>query len=162
MANIEDSAARMIALGGFLRLRRTDRGLKQLELARRVGVSKNTISQIERGRQWPSMQTYLRILDVLRVMDFDPSDQLGTERHYRRLEVVRELGLEGWLLSLTVDEMRYALVRGWEGIELMRELERRGLSHPYKRAHRAPVALDLLAPDEIEERIRAAHAKPRR
>lgn len=148
---------RLEALGGFFRFYRRERGLKQDELADRVGVSKNTISQIERGRQWPSMQTYLRLLDELELPRYDVTNQLATESNYRRWEVTREMGLEAWFDSLRDDEIRYAFVRAWEGIELMREMERRGLEHPFNRYHRIPVAsLDLLAPQEIDGRIREA------
>jgi hypothetical protein len=69
---------------------------------------------------------------------------------------MRELGLESWYDSLNADELRYGFVRAWEGIELMREMERRGLEHPSKRQQRTPTKLELLAPQEIEERTQRA------
>jgi hypothetical protein len=92
---------------------------------------------------------------VLELPRYDVTNQLSTESNHRRWEVTREMGLEAWFDSLADDEIRYAFVRAWEGIELMREMERRGLDHPFRRYHRVPAAsLGLLAPQEIEGRIR--------
>lgn len=148
--------ARLAALGRFFRFYRRQMGLRQDDVAERVQVSKNTISQIERGKQWPSMQTFLRVVDALELHDFDPTDQVVLEGIHRRAEVMRELGLESWFASLNDEELSYGFVRAWEGVEMMREMERRGLEHPYKRQHRSQSRLELLAPDEIEERTRQA------
>ena len=147
---------KLTALGQFVRFFRRQRGLKQDELAAKVQVSKNTISQIERGQQWPSMQTYLRLIDALELPSYDATNHKIVEESFHRAEVMRELGLESWYDSLNVDELRYGFVRAWEGIELMREMERRGLEHPSKRQQRTPTKLELLAPQEIEERTQRA------
>jgi transcriptional regulator with XRE-family HTH domain len=151
-------AARLSNLGDFFRFYRRKHGLKQDEIAERVGVSKNTVSQLERGKQWPSMQTYLHFLDALDLRRYDVTDRLIVEGDHRRAEATRELGLMEWFASLNGEELRYALMRAWEGIELMREMERRGLEHPFKRIHRGP--LELLAPEEIEERTQRAFKGP--
>ena len=140
------------ALGQFFRFYRRQRGLKQSELAERVEVSKNTISQIERGQQWPSMQTYLRLIDALELESYDATNHKIMEQSHRRAEVMRSLGIESWYDSLSDEELKYGFMRAWEGIELMREMERRGLEHPSKNQLRAPARLELLAPDEISER----------
>ena len=57
----------MIDVGKHVRLIRLDRGLSQRELARRVGVSNGTISQIERGNSDPSFSLLMKILDGLEV-----------------------------------------------------------------------------------------------
>lgn len=147
---------RLEALGKFLRFYRRECGLKQDDVASAVGVSKNTVSQIERGQQWPSMQTYLRLLDVLKLSDYDATDLLVIDGHRRRREAARDMGLDAWWSSLNDVELRYGLVRAWEGIELMREMERRGLEHPFKRVRSDVDKLALLAPDEIHERTRRA------
>lgn len=156
MNESEAMTPRLAALGGFFRFYRRQRGLKQDDLAERVHVSKNTISQIERGKQWPSMQTFLRMIDALELDDFDPTDKVVLDGLHRRAEVMRELGLESWFASLNDEELSYGFVRAWEGVEMMREMERRGLEHPYKRQHRSQNQLELLAPDEIEERTQSA------
>jgi len=145
---------RLSTLGDFFRFSRRRKNLKQDEVAELVGVTKNTVSQIERGKQWPSMQTYLRFLDVLNQGCYDVTDHAIVDGSCRRVEVLNELGLSDWFDSLNEDELRYAFVRAWEGVELMREMERRGLEHPMKRLSRAP--LKLLAPEEISERTKRA------
>jgi DNA-binding XRE family transcriptional regulator len=147
---------RLAALGKFFRFFRCQRGLKQDDVAKLVQVSKNTISQIERGKQWPSMQTFLRAIDALELPDFDPTDQVVLESLHRRSKVMRVLGLVAWLGSLNDEELSYGFVRAWVGVEMMREMERRGLEHPYKRQRHSQDQLELLAPEEIEERTQHA------
>ena len=156
MSTSAEMTKKLIALGHFIRFFRRHRGLKQDELAAKVEVSKNTISQIERGQQWPSMQTYLRLIDALQLPNYDVTNHSILEENYIRSEIMSELGLESWYESLNADELRYGMVRAWEGIELMRELERRGLEHPSKRQQRTSTKLELLAPQEIEERTQRA------
>lgn len=55
-------------IGLNIRQRRVARGLKQAELAERVGVEDKTISRIEVGGNFPSMDLLVRIADVL---DYD-------------------------------------------------------------------------------------------
>ena len=148
---------RLRALGTFIRFYRRDRKLKQDEVAERIGVTKNTVSQIELGKQWPSMQTYLRILDVLELNRYDVTDEMTVHHEFTRSKAKRDLGLADWYKSLNEDELRYGMMKAWEGVELMREMERRGLKHPFKRFQTVP--LELLAPDELSERSRRAVVK---
>ncbi len=57
----------MIDVGKHVRLIRHSRDLSQRELARRVGVSNGTISQIECGNSDPSFSLLMKILDGLGV-----------------------------------------------------------------------------------------------
>lgn len=52
-------------LGVRLRATRKGRGLTQLHLAERAGVSPELISRIERGSMLPSLPTFVRLLDAL-------------------------------------------------------------------------------------------------
>lgn len=52
-----------------LKLERIKSGLKQYELAARVGIGPTQLSEIETGRREPSPQLLQRILKVLRVND---------------------------------------------------------------------------------------------
>lgn len=52
-------------LANRLRLARVERHLTQDELARAVGVSRNTIGSIESGRYYPSALLALRLAGVL-------------------------------------------------------------------------------------------------
>ena len=40
-------------------------GLKQSELAEKIGISEKHLSKIETGKNYPALDTFLKILDVL-------------------------------------------------------------------------------------------------
>lgn len=65
----------MIDVGKHVRLIRRSRDLSQRELARRVGVSNGTISQIECGNSDPSFSLLMKILDGLGVSITDFFDE---------------------------------------------------------------------------------------
>jgi len=50
---------------GFLRHERLEKGLKQKELAKLLGVSKNKIYEWENGRGFPSEEYLKKISDIL-------------------------------------------------------------------------------------------------
>lgn len=52
-------------MGLRIRLKRKEQGLRQKELAARLGLSDNHISNIERGKYLPSLPCLLRLCDVL-------------------------------------------------------------------------------------------------
>lgn len=54
-------------LGGVLRGFRSEQGLTQHELARRAGVDRNYVGQIERGERNPSFGSLSRVLEGLGV-----------------------------------------------------------------------------------------------
>lgn len=56
-----------MSLGDRIREIREDQGLKQSDLAGRVGTSQSTISQLEKGKQNPSYRTLQKIADALDV-----------------------------------------------------------------------------------------------
>jgi ribosome-binding protein aMBF1 (putative translation factor) len=56
---------RALALGGILADARKARGLKQIELAVRCGVTQADISRIERGLMAPTTTTLMRITEAL-------------------------------------------------------------------------------------------------
>lgn len=53
--------------GKKIRVARINKGYKQLELAKLIGVSANYISLIEAGKKTPSLQTALSLADTLSV-----------------------------------------------------------------------------------------------
>lgn len=68
-----------------LRQRRTERGLTQEELAERVGVTRQTIISIERGRYSPSIELALRLgrlfaLPVEDLFELDEPSRPGKEK----------------------------------------------------------------------------------
>jgi transcriptional regulator with XRE-family HTH domain len=67
-------------LGALVRSQRTERGLTQAELARRIGVTPSALSQVERGVRGLSAESLIRIWEVLGV-PFGPDDR--TPRGYR-------------------------------------------------------------------------------
>ncbi len=46
---------------------RKEKKMTQLELAKKVGISREMISQIERGKKSPSLKTFVKIAKVLNV-----------------------------------------------------------------------------------------------
>lgn len=57
----------------LLRDARISRGLKQKDVARRVGIKDNTLSNWETGRTEPDMDTFLALCDIY---DIDAADAL--------------------------------------------------------------------------------------
>lgn len=62
-------------LGGLVRARRESAGMTQSELARRVGMTRTSISNIESGRQRLQIHT---LYDVARALDIPPEALLPT------------------------------------------------------------------------------------
>jgi transcriptional regulator with XRE-family HTH domain len=60
---------RKIPIGPALRLLRERKGMRQKELADRAGIMKGMASSYETGRQHPSLETLVRILETLE-LDF--------------------------------------------------------------------------------------------
>ncbi len=49
-----------------IKIERIRGGLRQFELAMKVGIAPNRLSEIEPGRKQPSREPYSRILEVIR------------------------------------------------------------------------------------------------
>jgi len=58
---------RKTPIGSALRLLRESKGMRQKELADRAGIMKGMASSYETGRQYPSLETLVRILNTLEV-----------------------------------------------------------------------------------------------
>ena len=56
---------RFVEMGKRIKARRVSLGMKQMELAERIDISKNHISSIERGIERPGLESFIRICDVL-------------------------------------------------------------------------------------------------
>lgn len=52
----------------YIKFYRKERGLSQAKLAELVGVSRNSISSIERGEYIPSLETAFKLCDALFVV----------------------------------------------------------------------------------------------
>ncbi|MER5969356.1 MULTISPECIES: helix-turn-helix domain-containing protein [unclassified Streptomyces] len=88
MAGEQGRAGRM--LGANLRALRTERGLSLSEVARRSGVAKSALSQLEAGLGNPTIQTVFSLSNALKV----PVSDLLTERTEPDVLLVRSAGLE--------------------------------------------------------------------
>jgi transcriptional regulator with XRE-family HTH domain len=77
-------------LGANLRALRTERGLSLSEVARRSGVAKSALSQLESGQGNPTIQTVFSMSNALRV----PVSDLLTERTDPDVLLVRSGSLE--------------------------------------------------------------------
>ncbi|MET8679125.1 XRE family transcriptional regulator [Streptomyces sp. NPDC004647] len=88
MAVEQGRAGRM--LGANLRALRTERGLSLSEVARRSGVAKSALSQLESGQGNPTIQTVFSLSNALRV----PVSDLLTERTDPDVLLVRSGSLE--------------------------------------------------------------------
>ncbi len=106
-------------LGQHIRKLRMQRGLSGSELARRAGVSRSLISQIERGTSSPSVDVLRRIANTLDIrvgMLFDePEDAVSPNgvaplpaARQARARVVRRG--ERKVLSLPASQIRYELL----------------------------------------------------
>lgn len=109
------SSSTAIAVGAQIRRRREQRGLSSAELARRAGLSKATLSQLEAGRGNPTIETLDALAIALRIpltdllaRDVDPAPVLLAGTDLAEGEVGRELlrrissghSLEIWRLRM--------------------------------------------------------------
>ncbi|MGB5810516.1 MAG: helix-turn-helix domain-containing protein [Polyangiales bacterium] len=148
-------AAQLKNLGAFIKRVRKERRITQDDLAKRLGVSKSQVSQIERGISWPSMPLYIAILDVLDLHRWDPTDPIHVVHELRRQRNLSQLGLADWILTLTEDEMRLFSTRGYEAVELSRAL---GVLHG-KPLPSSGERLPLLFPDRLARFRSRAHSE---
>jgi len=79
---------RRTPIGPALRLLRERKGMRQKELADRAGIMKGMASSYETGRQYPSLETLVRILETLEV---DFADLQGALDAVRGAEPKRRL-----------------------------------------------------------------------
>ena len=56
-----------VSIGQRIARRRIHAGLKQNALAEKIGISNNYLSSIERGRENPTLETFIAICKVLQV-----------------------------------------------------------------------------------------------
>lgn len=61
----EPGAGNRLNLGGTLKQLRTQKGFSQAELARQVGVTPSTISQVETNQIYPSLPALLKMAEIL-------------------------------------------------------------------------------------------------
>src|SRR3712207_5708335 len=69
----------MSVVGDQIRILRWDKRMKQGELARRAGLSQNSVSSIENGKSMPSVGTVVRIARALGVPPSDLLEAMAAE-----------------------------------------------------------------------------------
>lgn len=85
-------------LSAIVRGSRMDQGLSQDELARRAGVSRKTVNEVERGATDPRLSIMLAILDALgitldaRRSDTDATSSPASESLHSKIDLDRHLG----------------------------------------------------------------------
>lgn len=83
LVDVASGATSGARLGDTIRRLRTDRGVGQAELARRIGISPSALSQAERGVRGVSGETVLRLWEALGV-PVDPSGHVAVGYHIGR------------------------------------------------------------------------------
>lgn len=72
-------------LGKLIRIGRAERGLTAQELADRAGISRTTLSAIEKGTPGPEIGIVLEVASIVGVRLFD-YDERGFQAHNARLD----------------------------------------------------------------------------
>ena len=65
MMNEEVLNEARILMSGFLKNRRIELGMSQLELSEKTGLARKTINSMEAGKFWMGMKQYLQICEAL-------------------------------------------------------------------------------------------------
>jgi len=76
---MEGCAMKISHLGNNIQTIRKFRGMKQQELADKIGINMQSLSKIERGVNYPTFDTLEKIMDVLGVT---PNELLSGEWKY--------------------------------------------------------------------------------
>lgn len=71
------------ALGDLIQEKRRAKGLRQSDVSDKIGVTRNYLSDIERGRYSPSVKTLMKLAAVL---DLDLNSIKMTEIQYNEVE----------------------------------------------------------------------------
>lgn len=68
------------SVGELLRSRRESAGLSVSELARRSGLTRGTIQNLESGRTAPTPETFRRLAEIVELQLSEPPHPLRTDR----------------------------------------------------------------------------------
>lgn len=75
----------LLMLGKLIRVSRAERGLTAQELADRAGISRTTLSSIEKGAPGPEIGIVLEVASIVGVRLFD-YDERALQTHATRLD----------------------------------------------------------------------------
>lgn len=84
-----------IYVGKIIQLKRKILGLKQSELAELVGISEKHLSKIETGRNYPALDNFLKIAEVLKLSlrDFGAEEVATTDISESKNELKRMINV---------------------------------------------------------------------
>jgi len=87
-----------VYVGRIIRQKRKMLGLKQSELSEMVGISEKHLSKIETGNNYPSLDNFLKMTEVLKISlkDFGAEEIENTKISYNRekLKMIVNLATE--------------------------------------------------------------------
>lgn len=76
----------LILLGKLIRVSRAERGLTAQELADRAGISRTTLSNIEKGLPGPEIGIVFEVASIVGVRLFDYNERNTLKAHIARLD----------------------------------------------------------------------------
>jgi transcriptional regulator with XRE-family HTH domain len=76
----------LLALGKLIRVNRTERGLTAQELADRAGISRTTLSNIEKGSPGPEIGIVFEVASIVGVRLFDYDERITLKERITQLD----------------------------------------------------------------------------
>lgn len=93
--DIMDEKNKMSILGSRIMQRRKQLNIKQSELAERMGISDNQVSNIENGKSFPKLNNFMILCDILECnADYLLSGMLKTSVNENILDMLSSLSLD--------------------------------------------------------------------
>lgn len=90
-----DEKNKMSILGSRIMQRRKQLNIKQSELAERMGISDNQVSNIENGKSFPKLNNFMILCDILECnADYLLSGMLKTSVNENILDMLSSLSLD--------------------------------------------------------------------
>lgn len=80
-------------------------GLSQLELAQVLGITRTSVSNIERGKQAMSLAMFCRVADILHVDATDLLNEVIRPKNTTERGKLEEKGVESWVIDIMQDKL---------------------------------------------------------
>ena len=83
-------------VGRVIRQKRKDLGLKQSELAEMVGISEKHLSKIETGKNYPALDNFFKMTEILKLKDFvsEGIDMADISSNKNKLKMIVNIATE--------------------------------------------------------------------
>ncbi len=78
-------------IGNKLKQARVKAGLSQIQLAEKIGLSEKHVSNIERGQNFPSLDTFFRLCEVFNLSLADFGINIQFEQNKQREELLNKI-----------------------------------------------------------------------